>query len=88
MGRKEPGTEGFWRVWGACWRDLRAGDVLMAKNRDTDEVGVDYVAEVLEPRMGRFRYVDQNGVTMSCGMLAPIEVLRWETKNTLSRYAF
>jgi hypothetical protein len=86
MPSKEPGTWGFWEVWGAVPRDLRPGDVLLCKVRDTDETSVDYVAEVvgLGPSGARLNYVNQDGKTMSIGLLAPVVVVRWGTHGTLS----
>lgn len=81
----QPGTWDFWQVWGARPADIRPGDLLLSKVRDTDKAAVDYVAELFTSKsIGRVGFVNQDGKQLTIGMLAPCIVLRWGTHGTLS----
>jgi hypothetical protein len=83
--RKDPGTEGFWQVWGARASHIRAGDILLSKVGDTDEVGVDYITEVFKAKsIVRQGFINQRGEHLTIGIGAPIILVRWGTHNTLA----
>jgi hypothetical protein len=84
QGRKEPGTWGFWRVYGATPLTLRAGDILLSKVGDTDEVEADYVAERFTAKSAvRVGFVNQDGKRLTIGMAAPVIICRWGQHSTL-----
>lgn len=85
MPAKEPGTMGFWQVWGARPQDLRPGDVLLCKIGDTGEVATDYIAErFIAKSAARVGFINQDGKRLTIGALAPVVIVRWGTHATLS----
>jgi hypothetical protein len=85
QGRLEPGTEGFWTVWGARAWDMKAGDILLSKVADTDEVEVDYIAETFKAKSPvRQGFVNQDGKRLTVGVGAPIIIVRWDTRGRLA----
>lgn len=85
MPAKQPGTEGFWQVWGARPHHLRPGDVLISKVRDTGEVEVDFVADLfLAQSAARRGFVNQDGKRLTVGIMAPVVILRWGAHGTLA----
>lgn len=45
QGSLEPGTPGYWEVWGASARDIRPGDLVMSGWKDRDDPSVIHHAE-------------------------------------------
>lgn len=81
--RLQPGTPGFWKVWGASVHHVRPGDLVLSKVGD--EVQVDLVQDLFPAKAAPCRVgfvVDGERVTI--GALVPVIVLRWGTKNTLA----
>jgi hypothetical protein len=94
QGRLEPGTEGWWRVWGASARDIRPGDLVMTGWRNSDGSSGHGEHTAGEPAPWgdlrdscRVRFTDAvTGELFSVGMLQPMALLRRGTHNTLSDY--
>lgn len=82
--RLEPGTPGWWKVWGATPRDIRSGDIIMHK--DGDQVVTEYVEDTFTAKAAPLRigYVINDGQRFTLGALTPIVLLRKGTHNTLS----
>ena len=81
----EPGTEGWWRVWGASPHSIEPGDYVLCKDGD----GVDefYVQSTYKPKSYPMTFgIVVDGREMTIGALAgPLVILRRGTKNTLAR---
>jgi hypothetical protein len=85
MPAKQPGTEGFWEVWGARPHHLRPGDILVSKVRGTDEVEIDFVADLFPAKSpARQGFVNQDAEQFTVGILSPVVILRWGTHGTLA----
>jgi hypothetical protein len=78
------GTEGWWRIWGASARHVRAGDLVLTLV--DDELKYDLVQELFEAKAApmRWGYV-ADGERLTLGALYPFHLLRWGTKHTLAR---
>lgn len=50
QGTLTPGTEGYWQVWGASVRDVRAGDLVLLKYADYPEP-LEYEVAAYDPRV-------------------------------------
>jgi hypothetical protein len=95
QGRMEPGTEGWWKVWGACAADIQPGDLVMVGWRDDngckgiDEHTVGNPAPWGDLRDScRRRFTDPvTGKPFSVGYLQPVAIVRRGTHNILSDYA-
>ena len=95
-GRLEPGTEGWWPVWGARAIDIRPGDLVIAGWKDTDyannsiihhaEYEVVEMASFDAPTMNTLRvgFIDSTGAFGSVGMLQAMQLRRWGTGNKLA----
>lgn len=81
--RLQPGEAGWWKVWGASVRDIRAGDLVLYKRDGV--VTFAYIQETYESPAAplRFGFVE-DGVRFSLGALVPVVVVRPGTKNTLA----
>ena len=79
----QPGSPGWWKVWGAQPRHIRARDLVMSKA--DGEVQVDLVERTFEARSAPMRvgYV-VDGEELTIGALVPIVLLRRGTHNTLA----
>lgn len=96
QGELEPGTEGWWKVWGASVTDIRAGDLVMAirpayKGRPaeilefeiTDAITPDGgMADQCAPRFKTTRPEPHDVIRL--GMLMRVAVLRRGTHHTLA----
>jgi len=92
----EPGTEGYWKVWGARVADVRPGDLVMLKYSDEPGTVFSYVVgeRVRRPEYQgrpvlmdtvRPKFSDQvTGEEFTIGAMQPIVLLRWGTHNTLA----
>ena len=81
----QPGEPGWWKVWGASPRDIRAGDIVIAKTDgrvETFYVENTFLAKTHPIRIGMV----VNGEQCTIGVLAPIALVRQGTKNMLSDY--
>lgn len=78
-----PGTDGFWKVWGAQPRHIRPGDLLVTLdegNLDYALIQETYLAKAAPLRLGFIA----DGERFTIGALTPISLLRWGTHNTLA----
>jgi len=95
-GGVEPGTEGYWQVWGACARDIRPGDLVLCGWKDRDNPDIIHHAEyeVTEmasfdaPTMNTIRvgFITTTGRFASVGMLQPVALVRRGTHHVLGDY--
>jgi hypothetical protein len=86
QGTLEPGTEGYWRVWGATVFDVKPGDLVMVGWRDDNgETGIDEWEVAASAPRGeghelhdqiRPRFTSPAGDYFSIGALQPIHLLR------------
>lgn len=80
----QPGEEGWWRVWGASARDIRAGDIVCTKD-SSDYPDVAFVEETFTARSHPIRVgIVVEGQRQTLGALVPILLVRKGTHNTLS----
>lgn len=80
--RIEPGTAGWWRVWGARSSVIRSGDVIVTL--EDGELVFDDVAAV-EHLPLRFRITRHDGTTFTLGQLfAGWQLYRRGDRNTLA----
>jgi len=90
LGRIEPGTEGWWRVWGASPFDIEPGDLIMIKpsGEEITEYAVRHVINegTLADECGR-RIITWANEDRRIGYLVPIEIVRRGTRNYLSKSA-
>jgi hypothetical protein len=85
QGVKQPGTYGFWQVWGARTQDIRPGDLLLSRKGETNEVCTDYVTDVFTAKSSsRAGFIDADGNRFTIGILAPMILCRWGTHGTLA----
>lgn len=84
QGSLDPGTEGFWKVWGATPHTVLPGDLILIK--DLGEVTEELIAEVFEAKAypARAGFINAEGETFTYGALAPLVVLRWGTRHILA----
>jgi hypothetical protein len=79
QGALQPGTEGWWQVWGAVPGDLEPGDYVLMKD---DEFLVQDVFVAKSPaRIG----IVVDGERLTLGLLCRVVILRRGTHGTLSR---
>jgi hypothetical protein len=87
QGAMQPGTEGYWQVWGAVAADLQKGDLFIAKFPD-GEVLQDQVNEIVHEDnlfdYTRKRYINQDGQDRAVGLLVRVWVFRRGTHHILS----
>lgn len=80
QGAIDPGTEGWWRVWGAQPRHIRPGDLVV------DADGWFLVTEAGPSTNGlQFGVVTAEGERFWFGLLHRVNVVRRGTKNTLAK---
>ncbi len=97
QGTLQPGTEGYWKVWGARASDIRPGDLVMVKNQDnviSEYEVLDYAPRGREGTMmdlirPRFRAPAKSagagtGQLFSVGAMQAVVVLRKGTHHTLA----
>jgi hypothetical protein len=91
-GGREPGTEGYWEVWGARAIDIQPGDLVMSGYKDDDGINRHNEYEVVEMSSWgdlrdscRVRFLTSTGQLRSVGMLQPMALVRKGTHATLSR---
>ena len=85
QGVKQPGTYGFWQVWGARTQDVKPGDILLCKNGDDGEVQADYITEVFAAKSPlRAGFINADGKRFTLGIIAPMILCRWGTHGTLA----
>jgi hypothetical protein len=77
---KEPGTPGWWRVWGASVQDILPGDFVFTKD---DQDGF-LVTETFVAKSIVKRGIVVDGERQTIGLGCPIYLLRQGTHNTLS----
>jgi hypothetical protein len=81
QGRMEPGTTGYWKVWGARPHNVRPGDVVLLAPGDEFELVEDtFTAKAAPMRVG----LVIDGERLTIGALCPIIVLRHGDHNTLA----
>lgn len=82
--RLEPGTPGYWKVWGAKVRHIRTGDILLSK--DGDKVVTDYITGTFESKAAPVRVglLDAEGNKFTLGALTPVVIVRWATHHILA----
>lgn len=87
QGALQPGSEGWWKVWGASVRHIRTGDLVATLSED-GERELDWM--LIQDRFGakaaplRQGFV-VDGERVTLGALAPVVVLRRGTHNTLAQ---
>lgn len=82
--RIQPGTQGWWKVWGARVRDIKPGDLVVSKT-DDGEYEVDLIEDVYTPKNHPLRWgfiIAGERVTM--GALHSVIVLRQALHNILA----
>jgi hypothetical protein len=86
------GTEGFWKVYGAQVRHIRAGDLIATKSSEEEEVQWILILDTFEAKAAPLRRgfisdpdsgTDAEGA-FTLGALSPVVVLRWGTCATLA----
>ena len=83
QGRIEPGTEGWWTVYGGRVQDVRSGDLVLVKGEPgVEAMLVDDVFRAKAWPMRQGWVVDGEQLTM--GSMVPVAVLRRGTKGTLA----
>jgi hypothetical protein len=91
QGSMRPGTQGWWKVWGARLSDVKAGDMIMVgtKAEDGSHVISEHTVTSIIREDGLagvmyFTFTDQAGERHSYGVLCPVQVVRQGTHNTLA----
>lgn len=85
QGKLQPGDEGYWKVWGARPRHIRAGDIVMSKNDGDDSVETYEVEELFLAKAHPMRIgLVVKGERTTIGALCPIVLVRWGTHNMLA----
>lgn len=93
QGKLEPGTPGWWQVWGARAVDIRPGDLVLAGWRDdAGETNYrEYEVAEMAPWGGddrrdllRVRFLTSFGTFASVGILQPMQLLRYGTRHMLA----
>lgn len=84
QGEIAPGTQGYWKVWGARPCDIRTGDLIMTK--DGDDVRYDLILDRFAAKAAPIRQglVNAEGEQFTLGALTPVIVLRPGTHHTLA----
>jgi len=77
----EPGTPGWWQVWGATVRDVSPGDFVVTRTDDF------FVQDVYDARSAARLGVVVDGQRETIGRMCPVAVLRRGTRATLSEHA-
>src|ERR1035438_6364265 len=82
-----PGTEGWWKVWGARVNDIRPDDMIMVKPKDTEIT--EHVVTRIVPESGMLdamylRFIDADGEDIRIGRMCAVIVLRKGTHHTLA----
>jgi hypothetical protein len=90
QGTIQPGTEGWWRVWGACINDIRQNDMIMVKPQNGEIT--EHVVTRIIPEDGMLdaiylRFIDADGEDIRIGRMCSVIILRRETQHTLSESA-
>jgi hypothetical protein len=82
--RLEPGTPGYWKIWGASVRHIIPGDIVLMKDGDTTIT--EFITGTFTAKAApmRFGLVDAKGEKFTLGALTPVIVVRWGTHNTLA----
>jgi hypothetical protein len=81
--RMEPGTEGWWQVWGACVRDIRPGDAVAFAHDGVTEWH--YVEDTFVAKNAPIRWgIVEDGERYTLGAFTPIALLRRGTHHTLA----
>ena len=84
QGRLAPGTRGWWQVWGAGVRDVRAGDLVLGKREDGDQQAM-LIDELYDSPLAPMRQgFMADGERFTLGALCPIVLLRRGTHHTLA----
>ena len=84
--RIEPGTLGWWPIWGGCTQDIRPGDIIRFSDRLSFVSDLAYIEDPLL-RMVQFSWIDQNGERRRIGRgFTAFLVYRKATGNILSDY--
>lgn len=79
-----PGTEGFWKVWGARVSSIREGDLVLIPGDEGSSFSLitgTFAAKAAPMRRG---LIDPEHGEFTLGALCPVIVLRWGTHNTLA----
>jgi hypothetical protein len=84
QGTIAPGTDGWWKVWGATWSHVRAGDLVLTKV--DGEATPTLVADLFEAKAApaRVGIVTDDEQRVTFGALCPLVLLRRGTHNTLA----
>jgi hypothetical protein len=86
QGSLPPGTEGWWKVWGARVSSIRTGDLIFLKGQDDGEPEGHLIAGTFEAKATGLRrgFIVDNEERFTLGMLCPVVVLRRDTHNILA----
>lgn len=90
QGAIQPGTQGWWRVWGATVNDIQAGDLIMVgtKADDGSHVITEHHVVTIVPEDGIkgaiYLHITNDGGERWIGRMCPVQVLRQGTHNTLA----
>lgn len=87
QGTIQPGTEGWWRVFGACAKDIRVSDMVMVEYADTgvrefmvsELAPTGDISDVIAPR-----FLATDGNRYRVGALQKVVVLRRGTRHILA----
>lgn len=82
--RMQPGTQGWWKVWGARVSDIKPGDLVISKNKDGE-----YCVDLIEDFCMTTSYPIRHGFVIagertSFGALTAVVVLRQALHNILA----
>jgi hypothetical protein len=80
QGVLQPGTEGWWKVWGARVSDIRPGDLVLSGGDNADLIEGTFEAKAAPVRVGFIA----DGERFTLGALVPVIVLRRSTHNLLA----
>lgn len=86
QGPIEPGTPGWWQVWGATVHHARPGDLILCRDGDIDKVVPTYVRDLFRSKAHPVRVgiVTDDDKEVTIGALAPMVLLRRGTHHTLA----
>lgn len=77
QGLTQPGTNGWWKVWGARVVDIRPGDMVLSLNEALNEYEVDIIEDLYLAKNAPLYYgVIINGQRVIFGALSHVIVLR------------
>lgn len=78
-----PGTPGYWKVWGAGVNHVCIGDLV--GTLVDGELRFDLITDLFPAKAAPLRrgFVS-DGSQFTLGVLVPVVVLRWSTRNTLA----